>query len=144
MGWGNTSLADNDSSVLAHALLFTDKEISFLGTSLSCYIAKYSYQNLIHSLVHVLVSQNMLLTVIFEVSDYDFSVIAIVTIFDEDLSRSCYPVMVVKIFQVSDKTFRTAVAGFRGGFGCRGGAGSSRGRAVAMGGVGVIMIYRTW
>ena len=84
----------------------------------------------------------MLLTVIFEVSDYDFGVIAIATVFDEDFSRSCYPI-IFQVFQVSDKTFITAVAGFRGGFGCRGGAGS-RGRAVAMGGVGVIMIYRTW
>ena len=85
----------------------------------------------------------MLLTVIFEVSDNDFSVIAIVTVFDGDSSRSCYPIIVQQIFQVSDKTFRTAVAGFRGGFGCGGGAGS-RGRAVDMGGVGVIMIYGTW
>ena len=85
----------------------------------------------------------MLLTVIFEVSDYDFSVIAIVTVFDIDFSRSCYTIIVQQVFQVSDRTFRTAVAGFRDGFGCRGGAGS-RGRAVPMGGVGVIMIYRTW
>ena len=84
----------------------------------------------------------MLLTVIFEVSDYDFSVIAFGAVFDIDFTRCCYPI-IVQVFQVSDKTFRTGLAGFRGGFGCRGGAGP-KGRAVAMGGVGVILIYRTW